>query len=220
MAHTWLKAVRVWSVSTQTARPRPRVKMAQKTTSQPWARNQPRLVGRKRPGRDRRKVTKTKMAFTTPAVTQCQSFLLLLSIHVSPLLWYVGSHSRTNIPTRHRSEPVSTVLPFPGSELVIPVSGHWPSSRFCMTLSTVGVSRMRCSEVSEKPNSSPPHPAKTKSSPTKIIINLVGILAVGLRENDSCVRLQENCRMESRNRKEWNSSAEPAGVLSQRIESG
>lgn len=50
-----------------------------------------------------------------------------------------------------------------------------------MTLFTVGVSRIDCSEIREKPSSSPPHPAKRKSIPTKTIINLVGILAVLVR---------------------------------------
>jgi hypothetical protein len=45
-----------------------------------------------------------------------------------------------------------------------------------VTLFTVGVARIACSESREKPSSSPPHPAKRKSIPTKIIINLVGIL--------------------------------------------
>jgi hypothetical protein len=50
-----------------------------------------------------------------------------------------------------------------------------------VTLSTVGSSRIRCSERSEKPSNNPPHPAKRKSIPTKTIINLVGILAVLVR---------------------------------------
>jgi hypothetical protein len=66
-AQTVLRAARVCSVSTQMATPRPSVKVAQKMTSQPCARSQPRLVGRKRAGSDRRKVTKMKMALTTAA---------------------------------------------------------------------------------------------------------------------------------------------------------
>jgi hypothetical protein len=66
-------------------------------------------------------------------------------------------------------------------ESVVPVNGHWPSSRFCVTLSTVGSSRIRCSERREKPSNNPPHPAKRKSIPTKTIINLVGMLAVLVR---------------------------------------
>jgi hypothetical protein len=61
---------------------------------------------------------------------------------------------------------------------VVPVKGHWPSSRFCVTLSTVGVARIDCSDMREKPSNSPPHPAKSRSMPTKAIINLVGMLAV------------------------------------------
>lgn len=63
------------------------------------------------------------------------------------------------------------------SEVVVPVNGHWPSSTFCVTLFTVGVSRKDCSDSRENPKISPPHPAKRKSSPTKIIMSLVGILA-------------------------------------------
>lgn len=37
---------------------------------------------------------------------------------------------------------------------------------------------MRFSELREKPSSRPPQPAKTKSRATKIIINLVGMVAV------------------------------------------
>lgn len=51
------------------ATPKLSVKVAQMTTSQPWARSQPRFVGRKRAGRESKKVTKTKMALTTPAVS-------------------------------------------------------------------------------------------------------------------------------------------------------
>ena len=47
-----------------------------------------------------------------------------------------------------------------------------------MTLSSLGDSRMRCSDIKEKPSSRPPHPAKMKSKPTKIIMSLVGIVAV------------------------------------------
>ena len=47
-----------------------------------------------------------------------------------------------------------------------------------MTLFTVGVFRIDCSEIKEKPSNSPPHPAKRKSMPTKTIISLVGMLAV------------------------------------------
>jgi hypothetical protein len=63
-------------------------------------------------------------------------------------------------------------------EAVVPVNGHCPSNKFCVTLSTVGVFRIDCSEMSEKPNSSPPHPAKRRSMPTKTIMSLVGIVAV------------------------------------------
>jgi hypothetical protein len=63
-----LKFLRVCSVSTQMATPKPRVKVAQITTNQPWARSHPRFVGRKRAGRESKKVTKMKMALTTPAV--------------------------------------------------------------------------------------------------------------------------------------------------------
>lgn len=66
-------------------------------------------------------------------------------------------------------------------EFVVPVKGHWPSSRFGVTLSTVGVLRIDCSDIKEKPSKSPPHPAKRKSMPTKTIINLVGILANAVR---------------------------------------
>jgi hypothetical protein len=52
-----------------------------------------------------------------------------------------------------------------------------------VTLSTVGLARIDCSEMREKPSKSPPHPAKRKSIPTKTIINLVGILAVLVRGN-------------------------------------
>jgi hypothetical protein len=34
---------------------------------------------------------------------------------------------------------------------VVPVNGHWLSKRFCVTLETVGVACMRCSDVREKP---------------------------------------------------------------------
>jgi hypothetical protein len=65
---------------------------------------------------------------------------------------------------------------------VVPVNGHWLSKRFCVTLETVGVACMRCSDVREKPRSSPPHPAKRRSTPIKTIINLVGMIAAGRRE--------------------------------------
>jgi hypothetical protein len=61
-----LRAFRVCRVCTQTVRPSASVKVAQNITSQPWARSQPRLVGRKSAGRDRRKVTNMNIAFTTP----------------------------------------------------------------------------------------------------------------------------------------------------------
>jgi len=64
--HTRLRFLRVWSVSSQTVRPSPRVKVAQMTTSQPCARSQPRLVGGKKAGSDSKKVTKTNMALTRP----------------------------------------------------------------------------------------------------------------------------------------------------------
>lgn len=38
---------------------------------------------------------------------------------------------------------------------------------------------MRCSDMREKPNSSPPQPAKTKSSATKMSISLVGMAGRG-----------------------------------------
>jgi hypothetical protein len=63
---------------------------------------------------------------------------------------------------------------------VVPVNGHWPSSTFCVTLFTVGVSRNDCSEMSENPKSRPPHPAKRKSMATKTIINLDGMVAFGV----------------------------------------
>lgn len=46
-----------------------------------------------------------------------------------------------------------------------------------MTFSVVGVFRIDCSDMREKPSSSPPHPAKRKSSPTKTIMSLVGMVA-------------------------------------------
>lgn len=49
-------------------RPRTRVKMEHTTVSQACSLSQPRFVGRARAGREMRKVKKTKMAFTTPAV--------------------------------------------------------------------------------------------------------------------------------------------------------
>jgi hypothetical protein len=64
-----LKWLRVVKVPTQTDRPRPSVNMAQKTTSQPCARSQPRFKGRKSAGRERINVTKMKMELTTPATT-------------------------------------------------------------------------------------------------------------------------------------------------------
>jgi hypothetical protein len=36
---------------------------------------------------------------------------------------------------------------------------------------------MACSDKREKPSNTPPQPAKSKSMPTNVIINLVGILA-------------------------------------------
>ena len=50
------------------ARPRTRVKMEHTTMSQACSFSQPRFVGRARAGREIRKVKKTKIAFTTPAV--------------------------------------------------------------------------------------------------------------------------------------------------------
>ena len=50
-----------------------------------------------------------------------------------------------------------------------------------MTLSTVGLARIDCSDIREKPSNNPPHPAKRKSMATKDIISLVGILAVLVR---------------------------------------
>jgi hypothetical protein len=58
---------RVCRVSIQMATPSPRVKMAQMMMSAPWARSQPRFVGKNRAGREMRKVIKTNIAFTTPA---------------------------------------------------------------------------------------------------------------------------------------------------------
>jgi hypothetical protein len=84
---------------------------------------------------------------------------------------------------------------------VVPVNGHWPSSTFCVTLFTVGVSRSDCSEMSENPRSRPPHPAKRKSIPTNTIINLDGMVAISCagstlqRGNGSTVGLGEK-RME------------------------
>jgi hypothetical protein len=66
-------------------------------------------------------------------------------------------------------------------EVVVPVNGHCPSNKFCVTLSTLGVLRIDCSDMREKPSSSPPHPAKRKSKPTKTIISLVGMVAVFVR---------------------------------------
>jgi hypothetical protein len=37
---------------------------------------------------------------------------------------------------------------------------------------------MAASDINEKPKSSPPHPAKRKSNPTKASISLVGMIAV------------------------------------------
>lgn len=45
-------------------------------------------------------------------------------------------------------------------------------------MSSVGVALILCSDIIEKPISSPPQAAKMKSKPTNIIISLVGILAV------------------------------------------
>jgi len=50
-----------------------------------------------------------------------------------------------------------------------------------VTLSTVGLARIDCSDMREKPSSNPPHPAKRKSMATKDSISLVGILAVLVR---------------------------------------
>jgi len=75
-----LRFLRVCSVSSQMARPRPRVKVAQTTTSQPWARSQPRLVGRNSPGSERRNVTKTKIALTTPARGLLVRFVMYCAI--------------------------------------------------------------------------------------------------------------------------------------------
>jgi len=66
-------------------------------------------------------------------------------------------------------------------EAVVPVNGHCPSNKFCVTLFTVGVLRIDCSDMREKPSSSPPHPAKRKSKPTKTIISLVGMVVVLVR---------------------------------------
>lgn len=63
--------------------------------------------------------------------------------------------------------------------VIVPVKGHCPSSKFLVTLSTVGLARIDCSEMREKPSNNPPQPAKSKSMPTNVIISLVGILAVG-----------------------------------------
>jgi hypothetical protein len=97
-------------------------------------------------------------------------------------------------------------------EAVVPVKGHCPSNKFCVTLSTDGVLRIDCSAIREKPNSSPPHPAKRKSIPTKTIINLVGMVAtgpVGSAWNE--MKSSEGYGA----RKEWKlSAAEPSGVLS------
>lgn len=80
---------------------------------------------------------------------------------------------------RHSSATISTAIPlFHARSGVVPVKGHCPSSKFCVTLSTVGVFRIDCSDMREKPSSSPPHPTKTKSMATNTIISLVGMLAV------------------------------------------
>jgi hypothetical protein len=62
---------------------------------------------------------------------------------------------------------------------VVPVNGHWPSSRFFATFSVVGLSRRPCSEERAKPMSRPPQPAKRKSVATKIIMSLVGMVGEG-----------------------------------------
>jgi hypothetical protein len=53
-------------------RPRMRVKMEHTTVSQACSLSQPRFVGRARAGKEMRKVKKTKIAFTTPAVDSQQ----------------------------------------------------------------------------------------------------------------------------------------------------
>jgi hypothetical protein len=123
-------------------------------------------------------VTKTKTEFTTPAAK-------LLVYCLDPLRLPVpldGTFDRLGGPQqehhyRHRLSDPAQAPPQLRHVLIVPVSGHWPSSRFSVTLSTLGDSRIRCSDIREKPSSSPPHPAKMKSSPTNIIISLVGMAA-------------------------------------------
>lgn len=165
--HRPLRLRRVCRVSVQIAIPRPNVKVAQITTSQPCARSQPRFVGRNSAGSERRNVTKTKIAFTTPAT---QSLVLLLMYPLS---------SEVCHDLRHSSAAISTCrISSHRREAFVPVSGHWPSSTFCVTLFTVGSSRKDCSDNSEKPKISPPQPAKRKSIPTKTIMSLVGMAAI------------------------------------------
>jgi len=68
LAQTPAKLLLVLNVSNQIAAPRPKVKIALIVTPQPCTLSQPLLFGKKRAGRLSRKVRKTKMALTMPAV--------------------------------------------------------------------------------------------------------------------------------------------------------
>ena len=74
---------------------------------------------------------------------------------------------------------------------VVPVNGHWPSSRFSATLPMVGLSRSRCSEERAKPKRRPPQPAKMKSIPTNIIMSLVGMVGEARQVPWSWKRMEE-----------------------------
>jgi hypothetical protein len=159
--HTVERLRRVCKVLTQTDRPRPSVKIAQETTSQPCARSQPLLCGRKSAGSERRKVTKMKTAFTTPAVhpVSMATFLMVPNCHITG--------------RRH----------FFLVEGIVPVKGHWSRRRFCATVLTVGLARIVSSDIREKPSSRPPQAAKRTSMPTNTIMSLVGMLARGWRSS-------------------------------------
>jgi hypothetical protein len=59
-----------------------------------------------------------------------------------------------------------------------------------VTLSMVGVACKTCSDMREKPSSSPPQPAKRRSTPIKTIINLVGMMAVDERKAREYQRME------------------------------
>lgn len=96
------------------------------------------------------------------------------------------------MPWQYCSDPFS-----PQDGMMVPVSGHWSRRSLRATLSKVGLPRIVCSDIREKPISSPPQAAKMTSKPMKTMTSMFGMLAVvllGSREPSSWSCRQRNQR--------------------------